>query len=671
MVKIVVFLAWMGVTFGSMAYMILRRFKNTLHGKPENRNDRPNDRLKYFLTNVVGQDKVIQDPISGFAHVMIMWGFIVLGVGAMNLAVEGLFGVPVPFIGDNWLFIGLKESFLLLVYMGVIVAILRRTVLKPDRINNSVEAFAILGFISLIVTGDLLYNGASFALGENAGIRGSAFFSNFVSGLLGQHSPATLEIIATGAWWTHFLAMGLMGVLIPHSKHLHLAFAPANAFWHTLRPKGSLEKVDFEDETAETFGVNKVEEFTWKQLFDTYTCVQCGRCTEQCPAFQTGKPLDPRALHVELRAHMEKKAPLLDKIKAAGEEKPQFTEAEQSILDKMIVEGIFSDKFIWSCTTCRACEQACPVSNEHVQKIVDLRRYMVMTEARMPEDVQRAFNCYQSGNPWKLSSSSRGDWMNGLEVPVWSDEAEYLLYVGCAGAYDNRAKAVSRSLVKVLNAAGVNYGVLGNDEPCCGETIRRMGNEFEFQPLAAGNVELFKEMGVTKIITLCPHCFNSLKNDYPDFNGEFEVIHHSEFLADLVRCGKIKVDGSFDAKVTYHDGCYLGRHNNVFEAPRSILQAVPGVSVIEMERSRKEAFCCGAGGGRNWMEEEIGNGQQRINEVRAKEALSTGAEVIATACPYCLTMMLDGTKAHNAEEQVRTLDIAEILAQSLQKKEIL
>ncbi|MDR3589974.1 MAG: heterodisulfide reductase-related iron-sulfur binding cluster, partial [Negativicutes bacterium] len=523
MVKIVVFLVWMGATFGLMTYMILHRFKNTLHGKSDNRYDRLGDRLKYFLTNVVGQDKVMQDPLSGIAHVFIMWGFVVLGFGAVNLAVEGLFGFPLPIIGENPLFIGLKELFLLLVYIGVIVAVLRRTVLKPARIENSAEAFAILGLIALIVTGDLVYNGASFALGEKAGIRGAAFLANFVSGLLAGKSPDTLAFLANAAWWMHFLAMGLMALLIPGSKHLHLAFAPANAVWHTLRPKGALDKVDFEDEAAETFGVNKLEEFTWKQLVDSYTCVRCGRCTEHCPAFQTGKPLDPRALHVELRAHLEEKAPLLDRLKAAGDQKPEFSEAEQSVLDKMIVDGVFSEEFIWSCTTCRACEQACPVSNEHIQKIVDLRRYMVMTEAKMPEDVQRTFNCYKSGNPWKLPRGSRGDWMQDLDVPAWSEEAEYLLYVGCAGAYDDRAKKVSEALVKVLKAANVNFGVLGSEEPCCGETIRRMGNEFEFQPLAEGNVELFKELGVKKIITLCPHCFNSLKNDYPDFGGEFEV----------------------------------------------------------------------------------------------------------------------------------------------------
>ncbi|SDE55760.1 (Fe-S)-binding protein [Sporomusa acidovorans] len=668
MAKILVFLLWMGFSFGLMTYMIFRKFKNTLHGKADDRSDRLGDRLTYFLTNVVGQDKVLQDPISGLSHVMIMWGFVVLGFGAINLAVEGLFGVPVPFIGDNWLFIGLKELFLLLVYIGVILAVLRRTVLKPARIENSAEAFAILGLISLIVTGDLLYNGAGFALGERADIRSAAFFANFIAGLLAGTSPAILHILADAAWWTHFLAMGLMAILIPGSKHLHLAFAPANAIWHTLRPKGSLTKVDFDDETEEEFGVNKLEQFTWKQLFDTYSCVRCGRCTEHCPAFQTGKPLDPRALHVELRAHMEEKAPLLDKIKAAGGEKPEFTEAEQTILNKTIVDGVFSEEFIWSCTTCRACEQACPVSNEHVQKIIDLRRYMVMTEAKMPEDVQRTFNCYASGNPWKLPSSSRGDWMKGLDVPAWSDKAEYLLYVGCSGAYDDRAKKVSAALVKVLQAAGVNFGVLGNDEPCCSETTRRLGNEFEFQQLAESNVELFKNLGVKKIITLCPHCFNSLKNDYPDFGGEFEVIHHSQFLARLIQSGKIKVEKAFDAKIVYHDACYLGRYNDVFEAPRAVLQSVPGVCLTEMGQNHKNSFCCGAGGGRNWMEEKIGDGQRRINEVRAKEALDTGAEVIATACPYCLTMMLDGTKAHNAEERVRTLDIAEILAQSIKQE---
>ncbi|WP_110955131.1 (Fe-S)-binding protein [Anaerosinus massiliensis] len=669
MAKILIFLLWMGSTFSFMMYKIFRRFKNTLHGKPDNRSDRLGDRLKYFMSNVVGQDKVLQDRVSGVAHVLIMWGFIVLGFGAMNLAVEGLFGISLPIVGDNSLFIGLKELFLLLVYIGVIMAVLRRTVLKPDRIENSVEAFLILGLISLIVTGDLLYNGASFALGEKNDIRGASFLANYIAGSLVKYSPDTLQTLATGAWWMHFFAMGLMAILIPGSKHLHLAFAPANAIWHTLRPKGSMTKLDFEDETAETFGVNRLEEFTWKQLVDAYSCVRCGRCTEHCPAFQTGKPLDPRALHVELRAHMEEKAPLLDKLKAAGDQKVEFTDAEQKVLEKQVVSDLFSEEFIWSCTTCRACEEVCPVSNEHVQKILDLRRYMVMTEAKMPEDVQRTFNCYASGNPWKLSSSSRGDWMKGLDVPAWSEEKEYLLYVGCSGAYDERAKKVSTALVKVLKAAGVNFGVLGSDEPCCSETIRRMGNEFEFQQLAEGNVELFKGLGIKKIIMLCPHCFNSFKNDYPDFGGEYEVIHHSQFLADLVQAGRIKTDSSFSAKVVYHDGCYLGRHNDIFDAPRTVLQAVPGVHLTEMAQNRKNAFCCGAGGGRNWMEEKTGDGQQRINEVRVKQALETGAEVIATACPYCLTMMLDGTKAHNADEQVRTFDIAEILAKSIAQTE--
>ncbi len=667
MLKIFIFFVLMLASFGLSISMIYKKYQNTLHAKPENRLDRPGDRWTYFLANVVGQDKVLQDRISGIAHVFLMWGFVVLGFGAVNLAVEGLFHVPIPFIGDNTIFVFMKDLFLVLVYIGVIGAVLRRTILKPERMENSIEAFVILGLVCVIVTGDLLYSGASFALGEKADIRSASFFGNYVSSFLKGMAPDGLIALAIGAWWAHFLAMFTFAVLIPGSKHLHLVFAPFNAFWHTLRPKGSLTKVDFEDESAETFGVNKMEEYTWKQLFDTYTCVRCGRCTEGCPAFQTGKPLDPRALHVDLRTHVEEKAPLLDRIKAAGDKAPEFTEKEQEILDKPIVDGVFSEEFIWSCTTCRACEQACPVSNEHIQKIVDLRRYMVMTEAKMPEDVQRTLNCYkQSGNPWKLPRNARGEWMKDLDVPAWSEDAEYLVYVGCEGAYDDRAKKVSEALVKVLKAAGVKFGVLGNDEPCCGETIRRMGNEFEFQPIAEGNVEMLKELGVKKIITLCPHCFNSIKNDYPDFGGDFEVIHHSEFLGQLVKAGKIKSIGSFGATVVYHDACYLGRHNDVYDAPRDVLNSIPDLKLVEMDRTRKNAFCCGAGGGRNWMEEHVGNGQQRINEVRTKEAIETGADVIATACPYCLTMMFDGTKAHNAEDKVRTLDIAEIFALSLE-----
>ncbi|MBM7867723.1 4Fe-4S dicluster domain-containing protein [Heliobacterium gestii] len=686
------FSALLAVAGGYTLYEIRRRYQYTQLGKPEDRFDRSDERWKAFFTHVLGQKKVLQDPVSGGLHLLIMWGFLILGLGVLNMVAEGLFSHPLPGVGDNPAYLLLKDLFLVLVAVGVIGSLLRRTVFKPARLENSGEAFLILIFILIIVSSEALSHGAQFAAGEGVKQMAYAPVAALASQFFAGYSPEQAEKAVWIFWWVHFVTMFAFAVLIPQSKHLHLVFAPFNAYWKSLEPKGALSKIDFEDESVESYGVAKMEDFTWKQLFDAYTCVQCGRCTDQCPAYQTGKPLNPKALHVTLRQHIDEKGPLLERIRrngghaqegaanealqaaretaatadsASGEAADCLTEAEQALLEKKVTGEVFSEDFFWSCTTCRGCMEACPVSNEHIPKLVEMRRYMVLTESEFPEDVQRTFNNMEKqGNPWGLPKGRRGEWADGLDVPTWDEapEAEYLLYVGCAGSFDDRARKITASLTRLLQKAGVSFAILGGDEWCCGETARRMGNEYLYQEMAMTNVETWKELNIHKIITACPHCFNTLKNEYPQFGGDFEVIHHTVLLEQLVREGKLRPAKPVELTVTFHDSCYLGRYNEIYEPPRKVLAAVNGVKLAEMPRSLEKSFCCGAGGGRMWMEEHLGS---RINENRTDEALQTGADVICSACPYCLTMLTDGCKAREAEGRVQTLDLAELLERSL------
>ncbi|ABZ83675.1 4fe-4S ferredoxin, iron-sulfur binding domain protein [Heliomicrobium modesticaldum Ice1] len=677
------FCGLLAVVGGYTYYEISRRYRYTQFGKAEDRWDRSNERLHAVFTHVLGQKKVLHDPISGGLHLLIMWGFLVLGLGVVNMVVEGFFSHPLPGVGDNPAYLWIKDLFLVLVAVGVIGSLLRRTVFKPERLENSGEAFLILAFILIIVTSEALSHGAQFVAGEGVEKMAYAPVAALASKLFAGYEPEQAEKAFWFFWWLHFITMFAFAVLIPRSKHLHLLFAPLNVYWKSLEPKGALRKVDFEDESVESYGAVKMEDFTWKELFDAYTCVQCGRCTDQCPAYQTGKPLNPKALHVTLRSHIDEKGPLLDKIhkqrsaakgvgqgRAGAEEvaaaaEGVLTEGEQAIMEKKVTGEIFSEDFFWSCTTCRGCMEACPVSNEHIPKLVEMRRYMVLTESDFPEDVQRTFNNMEKqGNPWGLPKGRRGEWAEGLGVPTLDEapEAEYLFYVGCAGSFDDRARKVTLSLARLLQRAGLSFAILGGDEWCCGETARRMGNEYLYQEMAMTNVETWKELKVSKIITACPHCYNTIKNEYPQFGGNFDVIHHTVLLEQLVREGKLKPTKPVDMTVTFHDSCYLGRYNEIYGPPRNVLTAIGGIKVAEMPRSLEKSFCCGAGGGRMWMEEHLGS---RINENRTDEALQTGAEVICSACPYCLTMLTDGCKAREAEERVQTLDLVELLERSL------
>jgi Fe-S oxidoreductase len=488
-------------------------------------------------------------------------------------------------------------------------------------------------------------------------------------------------------WWGHLLFLLAFLVYVPQGKHAHLIAGIANVWLGRTQKIGQLSTIDFEDESQETFGVSKIEDFNQKQLLDLYACVECGRCSNMCPATGTGKMLSPKDLILKLRDHLTEKGAAVTSRQpwmpafafnhtrgnqlALASKMAGAQEAAVSLESVSLIGDVITEEEIWACTTCRNCEDQCPVMNEHVDKIMDLRRYLVLTEGKMNPDAQRAItNIERQGNPWGMNRKERANWKEGSDEKVPTvkelkksgEEFEYLFFVGSMGSYDNRSQKITQSFVRVLNQAGVKFAILGNEEKNSGDTPRRIGNEFLFQELANANIETFKKYNVKKIVTIDPHAYNTLKNEYPAFGLEAEVYHHTELLAKLIREGKLTPKNHVDETVTYHDSCYLGRYNNVYDAPREILRSIPGVKLKEPERYREKAMCCGAGGGLMWMEENTGT---RINVARTEQLLETQATTISTGCPYCLTMIGDGVKAKEVEETVQTLDVVEILEKSL------
>ena len=451
--------------------------------------------------------------------------------------------------------------------------------------------------------------------------------------------------------WIHHLIIFFFLLYVPFSKHIHILGAIPNIYLRNLGPAGTLSRMDFEDETAEKFGNSELRDFTWKQLLDLYACTECGRCQAACPAFLTDKPLSPFRMIHRMRGHLtDERKRLLD---AAGDD----------IEGTPIIPEALTEDEIWACTTCGACMQECPPFIEHVQKIVDLRRYLVMTESRFPSEMQPVFkNMEVNYNPWSMGYSTRADWAEGLDIPLASEKKEFdiLFWVGCSGSFDARGQNISRALSRLLKKAGVDFAILGTEEICCGETARRMGNEYLAQTLIEANIETLKKYSFNRILTFCPHGLNTFRVEYPQFGYEPSVVHHSEFLLELVREGKLR-SGAVDIKKgAYHDSCYLGRYNDIIDQPRELVNKIEGVSLSEFGRHGKRSFCCGAGGGRMWMEEDIG---KRINEERVDESLVLGVDEIFTACPFCLTMFEDGLKSRNVEN-IKVLDIAEVMLEA-------
>ena len=631
-------------------------------GKSEDRFDRPLLRMQRVVKIALLQTKLLREPLAGFMHLAIFWGFLAL-IGAVVESIgEGVTGhFSFRFLGGLYSFITFtQEIFCVLVVVSVALALWRRFIVPVKRLqvdtHGRVDAAVILVWIFLIVSTLLFQNAARISLGE------------YSAGLQYPISSAMAAVFSGNAstngwsqvlWWTHILlVLGFLNYL-PYSKHLHVLTSIPNVYFSSLNSRGALKPIVLNDESATKFGASDVEDLTWKQLLDGYTCTECGRCDSVCPANLTGKHLSPRKIIVDTRRRTMEKAPLL-----AGGVK---AEVGSDIMAHSLVDGFITEDELWACTTCMACVHECPVMIEHVDEIVDLRRGLVLNESRFPAELRSTFdNLERNFTPWGFSHSSRGDWAEGMDIPRMSDggDIDILFWVGCAGAYDARYRKVTHAFSKLLKHAGVKFAILGLEEKCNGDAARRMGNEYLAQTLMTGNIETLNRYAVKKIVTTCPHCFHSLKNEYPQFGGNYEVVHHTDFLLGLVEAGKITVSRPQPATVTFHDSCYLARYNGVIDSPRSLLRAIPQMSLAEMPRSKDKGLCCGAGGGRMWMEEKEG---KRINIERTEEALSTNAGTVGTACPFCMTMMTDGVKAKEASERVQVKDVAELLWEAVEK----
>ncbi|MDY7031837.1 MAG: (Fe-S)-binding protein [Thermodesulfobacteriota bacterium] len=641
-------------------------------GKEDDRSQDVGTRVKMVLKRMFLQICVLKDvranDLAGIGHAMIFYGFLCFAFSYLFMFGRGFIpGLSYHLLGDGFAkyFPLVLDIFALIVLVGIVWALIRRYIVRPERLEITGEAGIILSIIFSLMIFHFLMEGFEINT-ETHEATTLAFVGVAFAGLFSNLGNTTQEALLVTSWWIHcLLVLGFM-VLIPYSKHLHLILAPFNIYFRSLEPKGALRPI-MDMEEAETFGVSNIEEFTWKQLLDLYTCAECGRCEINCPAHISEKPLSPRHLIHDLKVHLLEKGPHLLSSGNGGEGEAGAeaeTEGEGSGGPALIGEVVSEDK-IWSCVTCGSCVEQCPVYIEHVDKIVDMRQYMVLMESNFPQEVQAVFrNMENNSNPWGIGWATRADWAKDLGVKIMSEDSnvDILYWVGCAGSFDDRNKKISTSLVNIFNKAGVNFGILGVEEKCCGDSARRIGNEYLFQMLAMENIETLKGYNVKKIVTQCPHGYNTLKNEYPQFGGDFEVLHHTEFILDLIEKGKLKLTQSVNKTISYHDSCYLGRYNNLYNAPRKILKSIPGVKLVEMERNRAKSFCCGAGGGRMWMEEHLG---KRINEMRLDNALSAHPDLISTACPFCLTMFEDAIKEKDLQETMTGKDIIELVEQAM------
>jgi Fe-S oxidoreductase len=673
--EIVMFWLFVLASLGFFAWTAQRRIAALKAGLPDNRFDRPGERLKGVFRFAFAQKRLLRDKYAGFYHLLIFWGFCVLSLRSVELVLEGLFGWHVTealgILGYGYQ--TTKDIFEVLVILGIALAMARRVVAKPWRLENSIDAWGTLTFIAGLMVTDLLADGAFLARGGGSAWAAWAPVSRLVAGWMGGLDLVTLKVIYKVNWWLHLgLLFGFLNFL-PYSKHFHVLTSLFNVYFRALEPTKNLKPMDLE---AEHFGANRIQDFTWKQMLDFYTCVECGRCLENCPTTLTGKPLRPKNFGNDLRNYlyqtrledMAQDGPVPEHRKLIGGPVP-----EGSVWDLLKdhnpwsaeeLGGAISTDTLWACTTCGYCEWACPLHITFVDKIVQMRRYLTLEESDFPAEAQVAFKGMErQSNPWNLPQADRAKWADGLDVPTMEakPDAEYLFWVGCAGSYDAAGQKVSKSLVKLLKAADVSFAILGTEEACTCESARRLGNEYMFQSQTEANIEVLKGHGVKKVVTNCPHCLNTLKNEYPDFGGQFEVVHGTELVAKLLAEGRIKLEQAQDVDLTYHDPCYLSRYNGQTSAPRAILDAIPGVKLTEMEKHGEATMCCGAGGGRMWLEEKLGT---RVNHARFEQALETKASCVAVACPFC-NVMLNNAAGETGHEGVATTDVLELAAKAL------
>lgn len=643
---------------------VYRYFAMLCLGRWENRFDLLWSRFKGMILYAFIQLRVVSEKF-GINHFVLFWGFMVLLLINFQFIVAGIFPrFSFEFLGHvpYGILLFLADIMSLAVLMSVVVAVIRRIFFRPPHIEATFEAFFILSLVAFLMAAYFGLHAAEIQLGDDT-MKAWVPLSSGLSSLFTGVDSDTTHLLSRCFWWIHAIILLFFLNYLPYSKHLHILTAIPNCFFRSFSFVNTLPRMTFRK--GLTFGVSKIVQFSWKDLLDFFSCTECGRCQAACPANNTGKELNPRIL-----IH-QGKMNLLKNGRAILSSRPADTLAEAPDDAAMVVplinhqkEESISTEAIWECTTCGACMEKCPVFIEHVPKLLWMRRHLVMEKASFPGELINFFeNSEQRFNPWGIAPSERTKWAQGLDIKILSEgmKVDYLFFVGCAGAFDSRNRQVAVAVSHILNAANLSWGILGTEEKCCGDSQRRLGNEYVFDQLARSNVELIRKYNIKKIVTHCPHCFNVLKNDYRQFGADFGVIHHTQLLSDLLGKGIITLKAKADGKTVIHDSCYLGRYNGIYHEPREILKVASGGNPpLEMKRRENKSFCCGAGGGRMWMEEKVG---KRIYLERTQEALQTNPSTIAVACPYCLTMFEDGVKDEKAQETVKVKDIAEIISE--------